>query len=82
MEAILPMSALRSTLSILLEAVMDRRGIRWFTLLALVLGERLMGIPGMILAPVVLNYLKMETRRIEVPQSVPEPMNVLRVSTD
>jgi predicted PurR-regulated permease PerM len=54
----------------------------WLTLLALVLGERLMGIPGMILAPVVLNYLKMETRRIEVPQSVPEPMNVLRVSTD
>jgi predicted PurR-regulated permease PerM len=57
----------------------------WLTLLALILGERLMGIPGMILAPVVLNYLKMETRRIEVqqaPQSVPEPTNLLRVSTD
>jgi len=39
----------------------------WLTLLALILGERLMGIPGMILAPVVLNYIKMETRRIEVP---------------
>jgi predicted PurR-regulated permease PerM len=38
----------------------------WLTLLALILGERLMGIPGMILAPVVLNYLKMETSRIEV----------------
>jgi predicted PurR-regulated permease PerM len=39
----------------------------WLTLLALIIGERLMGIPGMILAPVVLNYIKMETRRIEVP---------------
>ncbi len=38
----------------------------WLTLLALILGERLMGIPGMILAPVVLNYLKMEAGRIEV----------------
>jgi predicted PurR-regulated permease PerM len=37
----------------------------WLTLLALVLGERLMGLPGMILAPVVLNYLKLETARIE-----------------
>jgi predicted PurR-regulated permease PerM len=57
----------------------------WLALLALVLGERLMGIPGMILAPVVLNYLKMETRRIEVqqlPQSVPERMNVLGISPD
>jgi predicted PurR-regulated permease PerM len=33
----------------------------WLTLLALILGERLMGIPGMILAPVVLNYIKVET---------------------
>jgi predicted PurR-regulated permease PerM len=38
----------------------------WLTLLALILGERLMGIPGMILAPIVLNYLKMETSRIEI----------------
>jgi predicted PurR-regulated permease PerM len=38
----------------------------WLTLLALILGERLMGVPGMILAPIVLNYLKMETSRIEV----------------
>ena len=37
----------------------------WLTLLALVLGERLMGIPGMILAPVVLNYIKMEASKIE-----------------
>jgi len=41
----------------------------WLTLLALIVGERLMGVPGMILAPVVLNYLKMEARRIEIYQS-------------
>src|SRR3954462_8175165 len=29
----------------------------WLTLLGLILGERLMGLPGMILAPVILNYL-------------------------
>jgi len=33
----------------------------WLTLLALVLGEKLMGVPGMILAPVVLHYIKVET---------------------
>jgi predicted PurR-regulated permease PerM len=38
----------------------------WLTLLGLILGEKLMGIPGMILAPVVLNYLKLETSKIEV----------------
>ncbi len=35
----------------------------WLTLLALIIGERLMGIPGMILAPVVLNYIKVEASR-------------------
>lgn len=38
----------------------------WLTLLGLLVGERLMGIPGMILAPVILNYLKIETTKIEV----------------
>ncbi|MCP5517672.1 MAG: AI-2E family transporter [Verrucomicrobiales bacterium] len=33
----------------------------WLTLIGLVIGEKLMGIPGMILAPVVLHYLKTET---------------------
>ncbi len=32
----------------------------WLTLIGLVVGERLMGIPGMILAPVVLHYIKVE----------------------
>lgn len=38
----------------------------WLTLLGLIIGERLLGLPGMILAPVVLNYLKVEASRIEV----------------
>jgi predicted PurR-regulated permease PerM len=32
----------------------------WLTLVAIVLGEKLMGISGMILAPVVLHYIKVE----------------------
>ena len=39
----------------------------WLTLIALILGERLMGIPGLILAPVVLNYLRVEMLTVEVP---------------
>jgi predicted PurR-regulated permease PerM len=38
----------------------------WMTLLALILGEKLMGIPGMILAPVVLHYIKVEASRNKV----------------
>jgi len=41
----------------------------WLTLLGLIVGERLMGIPGMILAPVVLNYIRVETSAIEVKSS-------------
>ncbi len=39
----------------------------WLTLVALILGEKLMGIPGMILAPVVLHYLKTEASNLEAP---------------
>jgi predicted PurR-regulated permease PerM len=39
------------------------------TLLALIVGERLLGIPGLILAPVVLNYIKLETSQIRTPRS-------------
>jgi len=35
----------------------------WLTLLGLLLGEKLMGLPGMILAPVVLHYIKVEASR-------------------
>ncbi len=43
----------------------------WLTLLALVLGERLMGIPGMILAPVILHYVKVEMSKIRVDEVPP-----------
>ncbi|HKP45307.1 MAG TPA: AI-2E family transporter [Pyrinomonadaceae bacterium] len=39
----------------------------WLTLLALVIGERVMGIPGMILAPVVLHYIKVEMSLLPPP---------------
>jgi len=45
------------------------RNPMWLTLLGLVLGERLMGIPGMILAPVVLHYVKAETSRLKAEQT-------------
>jgi predicted PurR-regulated permease PerM len=35
----------------------------WLILLGLLLGEKLMGIPGMIIAPVVLHYIKVEASR-------------------
>ncbi|MGZ4986147.1 MAG: AI-2E family transporter, partial [Chthoniobacterales bacterium] len=36
----------------------------WLTLLALLIGEQLMGIPGMILAPVILSFIKVEMKKI------------------
>jgi predicted PurR-regulated permease PerM len=48
----------------------------WLTLIALIIGERLMGIPGLILAPVVLNYLRVEMLKVEVP-STPEAVGSL-----
>ena len=38
----------------------------WLTLIGLIIGEVVMGIPGMVLAPVVLNYLRVELSKIEV----------------
>ena len=38
----------------------------WLTLLALLLGERLLGIPGLILAPVVLSFIKVQASKFEV----------------
>jgi predicted PurR-regulated permease PerM len=40
----------------------------WLTLIGLILGEKLMGIPGMILAPVILHYIKVEAKRSRVAQ--------------
>jgi predicted PurR-regulated permease PerM len=38
----------------------------WLTLLALLIGEQLMGIPGMILAPVVLSFVKIEIKKVRM----------------
>lgn len=48
----------------------------WLTLIALIIGERLMGILGLILAPVVLNYLRVEMLTVEVP-APPETVEAL-----
>jgi len=41
----------------------------WLTLVGLILGEALMGIPGVILAPVILNFLKVEGSRYPLPEA-------------
>lgn len=51
----------------------------WLTLLGLLLGEKLMGIPGMILAPVVLHYLKVEASQA---RGVAEPTQVSPLDQD
>jgi predicted PurR-regulated permease PerM len=42
----------------------------WLTLLALIIGERLIGVPGMILAPVVLHFIKDQASQREVKEEV------------
>jgi len=42
----------------------------WLTLLGLIIGEKLMGVPGMILSPVVLNYLRVEMSKVEAAPAV------------
>jgi len=44
----------------------------WLTLIGLVLGEKLMGLPGMILAPVVLHYIKIEASQNKAAAPAPE----------
>ncbi len=43
----------------------------WLTLLALLLGERLIGLPGLVLAPVILSYVKVESSKV-APAPVPD----------
>jgi len=45
----------------------------WLTLIGLVIGEKLMGIPGMILAPVVLHYIKVEASRNKLSEATAAP---------
>ncbi|MFL6529098.1 MAG: AI-2E family transporter [Chthoniobacterales bacterium] len=42
----------------------------WLILLALLVGEQLMGIPGMILAPVILSFVKVEMRKFTTDEVV------------
>ena len=51
----------------------------WLTLLGLLLGEKLMGIPGMILAPIVLHYVKVEASQA---RGHAEPMPVASAGDD
>ncbi len=41
----------------------------WLILLALLIGEHLMGIPGMILAPVILSFIKVEMQKFTGPEA-------------
>jgi len=46
----------------------------WLTLLGLIIGEKLMGVPGMILAPVILNYIKLEASGFRAEQKPEEEL--------
>ncbi len=55
----------------------------WLTLIGLVLGERLMGISGIILAPAILHYIRVEVSsfhalRAETPKTEPAIENLTR----
>jgi predicted PurR-regulated permease PerM len=50
------------------------RNPMWLILIGLVLGEKLMGIPGLILAPVVLHYIKVEASRNKAGDGAPQPV--------
>jgi predicted PurR-regulated permease PerM len=45
----------------------------WLTLIGLIIGEKLMGVPGMILSPVVLNYVRVEMSKIACGSPVLHP---------
>lgn len=45
----------------------------WLMLLALIIGERLMGLAGIVLAPIVLSFLKVEMKKISVSEGEPIP---------
>jgi predicted PurR-regulated permease PerM len=44
----------------------------WLTLLGLILGEKLLGVPGMVLAPAVLHWIKVELSKIPIQQASAE----------
>lgn len=42
----------------------------WLTLIGLIIGEAVMGIAGMVLAPIVLNYIRVEMSKIELKPAI------------
>jgi predicted PurR-regulated permease PerM len=46
----------------------------WLTLIGLVVGEKLMGVPGMVLAPIVLHYIKVEASLNKTAEPLPAAM--------
>ncbi|HYG34023.1 MAG TPA: hypothetical protein VEC99_04525, partial [Clostridia bacterium] len=44
----------------------------WLTLLGLIVGERLLGVPGMILAPIILYYIKLEASAFKLAEEARE----------
>ncbi len=52
----------------------------WLMLLSMVIGERLMGISGVVLAPVILSFAKVELKKFELTHEPPTP--VLRVPVE
>lgn len=54
----------------------------WLMLIALILGERLMGIPGIILAPVVLSFIKVEASQFPVSESSRGAVENVRSGSD
>ena len=46
----------------------------WLTLIGLIIGEKLMGVPGMILSPVILNYIRVEMSKITVGTPIPHSL--------
>jgi len=43
----------------------------WLTLIGIVVGEKMMGVPGMVLAPIVLHYIKVEASRNKAAGALP-----------
>jgi predicted PurR-regulated permease PerM len=52
----------------------------WLTLLSLIIGERLMGISGIIIAPVVLSFIKVEMKKIELADDDDDPRPTRRLT--
>jgi len=54
----------------------------WLTLVGLLLGEKLMGIPGMIIAPIVLHYIKVESSQAQLGTEPAPPENTEEDQSD